>query len=188
MPWKCKNTRGMVEKGTVEDEVGGWVRLLTVREHHLLMAGKIPVKAQKLMRWKGTQRQNETREQAIMRLQAVMVKFGAAMVEVRRARGDLGLGEVGGRGDVPQCAECGRDDVYIPCGDAEKGGPRQCQACHQKLMRMADGEQCMMCGGDTEGGGVCRACLQEADITLRTMVSVRDKVVDAYQQIMNMQI
>ncbi|MFH1466316.1 MAG: flagellar hook-basal body complex protein FliE [Pseudomonadota bacterium] len=30
--------------------------------------------------------------------------------------------------------------------------------------------------------------LQEADITLRTMVSVRDKVVDAYQQIMNMQI
>ena len=66
------------------------------------------------MWWKGTQRQNETREQAIMRLQAVMVKFGAAMVEVRRARGDLGLGEVGGRGDVPQCAECGRDDVYIP--------------------------------------------------------------------------
>jgi len=30
--------------------------------------------------------------------------------------------------------------------------------------------------------------LQEADITLRTMVSVRDKVVDAYQQVMNMQI
>jgi flagellar hook-basal body complex protein FliE len=30
--------------------------------------------------------------------------------------------------------------------------------------------------------------LQEADITLRTMVSVRDKAVDAYQQIMNMQI
>ena len=30
--------------------------------------------------------------------------------------------------------------------------------------------------------------LEEADITLRTMVSVRDKVVDAYQQIMNMNI
>jgi flagellar hook-basal body complex protein FliE len=30
--------------------------------------------------------------------------------------------------------------------------------------------------------------LQEADITLRAMVSVRDKVVDAYQQVMNMSI
>tara|TARA_B110000037_G_C17087046_1_gene492372 strand:- start:630 stop:929 length:300 start_codon:yes stop_codon:yes gene_type:complete len=30
--------------------------------------------------------------------------------------------------------------------------------------------------------------LQQADITMRTMVSVRDKVVDAYQQIMNMSI
>lgn len=30
--------------------------------------------------------------------------------------------------------------------------------------------------------------LQEADITLRAMVSVRDKAVDAYQQIMNMSI
>ena len=30
--------------------------------------------------------------------------------------------------------------------------------------------------------------LQQADISMRTMVSVRDKVVDAYQQIMNMSI
>lgn len=30
--------------------------------------------------------------------------------------------------------------------------------------------------------------LQEADITLRAMVSVRDKAVDAYQQVMNMSI
>ena len=30
--------------------------------------------------------------------------------------------------------------------------------------------------------------LQEADITLRAMVSVRDKVVNAYQQVMNMSI
>ena len=30
--------------------------------------------------------------------------------------------------------------------------------------------------------------LQEADIALRTMVSVRDKVVEAYQQVMNMTI
>jgi flagellar hook-basal body complex protein FliE len=30
--------------------------------------------------------------------------------------------------------------------------------------------------------------LQQADISMRTMVSVRDKVVDAYQTIMNMTI
>ena len=30
--------------------------------------------------------------------------------------------------------------------------------------------------------------MQQADIAMRTMVSVRDKVVDAYQQIMNMTI
>ena len=53
----------------VESEVGGWVRLLTVKEQHLLMAGRIPVKAQKRMWWKGVQRQNETQEQAMLRLQ-----------------------------------------------------------------------------------------------------------------------
>ena len=30
--------------------------------------------------------------------------------------------------------------------------------------------------------------LQQADVAMRTMVSVRDKVVDAYQQVMNMSI
>ena len=53
------------------------------------------------MWWKGRHRPNETQEQAIMRLQAVMVKFGAAMVDVRRARGDLGLGDVGGERGGP---------------------------------------------------------------------------------------
>ena len=33
--------------GKVENEVGGWVRLLTVKEQHLLMAGRIPVKAER---------------------------------------------------------------------------------------------------------------------------------------------
>ncbi len=29
---------------------------------------------------------------------------------------------------------------------------------------MAAAERCMLCGGDTEGGGACAACMQEADV------------------------
>ena len=90
---RCHGVASVREEwwGKVECEVGGWVRLLTVKEQHLLMAGRIPVKAQKRMRWKGYQRQDETQGQAMEKLQAVMVKFGAEMVAVRRARGGLGL-------------------------------------------------------------------------------------------------
>ena len=148
----------------VEAEVGEWIKKLTQRENHLLMAGRVPKRAQKLMWWKGRHRPNETQEQAMMRLQAVMVKFGAAMVEVRRARGDLGLGDVGGREEVPQCAECGRMGAYIPRGDGV-GDMRMCEDCHKKLLEMAEGEQCMMCGEETEGGWVCNTCMQEVEVT-----------------------
>ncbi len=100
----------------------------------------------------------------MLRLQAVMVKFGTAMVGVRRARGDLGLGDVGGEGDGQQCTECGRDDVYVPGKGAGKGEIRMCQDCHGRLIRKAAAEKCMLCGGDTEGGGACAACMEEADI------------------------
>mgnify|MGYP001416924184 CR=1 FL=1 len=49
-----------------------------------------------------------------------------------------------------------------------------------KLSKLATGE-------DIDLHGTMIA-LEEADITLRTMVAVRDKVVNAYQEIMNMSI
>ena len=71
----------------------------------------------------------------MMRLQAVMVKFGAAMIEVRRARGDLGLGDVGGRDEGPQCAECGSIKAYIPRG----GGGRNEDVCRLSQETAEDG-------------------------------------------------
>jgi flagellar hook-basal body complex protein FliE len=49
-----------------------------------------------------------------------------------------------------------------------------------KLQGLASGEQV-----DIHGTMIA---LEEADITLRTMMTVRDKVVDAYQAVMNMSI
>jgi flagellar hook-basal body complex protein FliE len=52
----------------------------------------------------------------------------------------------------------------------------------------ADDKLAELAAGKTPDLHGTMIALQEADITLRTMVSVRDKVVDAYQQVMNMQI
>lgn len=52
----------------------------------------------------------------------------------------------------------------------------------------ADDKLAELAAGETPDLHGTMIALQEADITLRTMVSVRDKVVDAYQQVMNMQI
>ena len=52
----------------------------------------------------------------------------------------------------------------------------------------ADDKLAELASGKTPDIHGTMIALQEADITLRTMVSVRDKVVDAYQQVMNMQI
>ena len=49
-----------------------------------------------------------------------------------------------------------------------------------RLARVASGEE-----ADIHGTMIA---LQEADISLRMMVSVRDKAVDAYERIMNMQV
>ena len=53
-------------------------------------------------------------------------------------------------------------------------------AADDKLAQLASGK-------DVDLHGTMIA-LEEADITLRTMVTVRDKVVSAYQEIMNMAI
>ncbi len=52
----------------------------------------------------------------------------------------------------------------------------------------ADDKLAELAAGQTPDLHGTMIALQEADITLRAMVSVRDKVVDAYQQVMNMQI
>jgi flagellar hook-basal body complex protein FliE len=52
----------------------------------------------------------------------------------------------------------------------------------------ADDKLAELAAGDTPDIHGTMIALQEADITLRTVVSVRDKVIDAYQQVMNMQI
>ena len=52
----------------------------------------------------------------------------------------------------------------------------------------ADDKLAELAAGQTPDIHGTMIALQEADITLRTMVSVRDKMVDAYQQVMNMQI
>ena len=56
----------------------------------------------------------------------------------------------------------------------------QSVAADDKLAQLASGQ-------DIDLHGTMIA-LEEADITLRTMVAVRDKVVGAYQEIMNMAI
>ncbi len=52
----------------------------------------------------------------------------------------------------------------------------------------ADDQLQAVAAGDDVDLHSAMIALQEADITLRAMVSVRDKVVDAYQQVMNMAI
>jgi flagellar hook-basal body complex protein FliE len=53
-------------------------------------------------------------------------------------------------------------------------------AADDKLAQLASGQD-----ADLHGTMIA---MEEADITLRTMVTVRDKVVSAYQEIMNMAI
>ncbi len=57
-----------------------------------------------------------------------------------------------------------------------------------ETQQQADDKLAELAAGKTPDIHGTMIALQEADITLRTMVSVRDKVVDAYQQVMNMQI
>ena len=64
--------------------------------------------------------------------------------------------------------------------NAIDGVSDQSVAADDKLAKLASGEEV-----DLHGTMIA---LEEADITLRTMVAVRDKVVSAYQEIMNMAI
>merc|ERR1712110_786831 len=80
-----------------------------MREHHLLMAGLMPQEAKKRMRLIGKIRPGESADQAVARLQAAMTAFGAEMIEARKERGDLNLGDVWRRGDMNRCGRCGED-------------------------------------------------------------------------------
>ena len=51
---------------------------------------------------------------------------------------------------------------------------------------MADGALSALASGESVDLHGTFVELEKADITLRTMVSVRDKVIHAYEQIMNM--
>ena len=57
-----------------------------------------------------------------------------------------------------------------------------------KAQNRADGKLQALASGEDVDIHNTMIALQEADIALRTMVSVRDKVVEAYQTIMNMTI
>ncbi len=63
---------------------------------------------------------------------------------------------------------------------AMKGVSTQLNAADVRLARVASGEE-----ADLHGTMIA---LQEADISLRLMVSTRDKAVEAYEKIMSMQI
>ena len=56
------------------------------------------------------------------------------------------------------------------------------------VQNASDDQLAMMASGKEVDIHTTMIAMQEADISLRTMVSVRDKVVEAYQQLMNMSV
>ena len=81
---------------------------------------------------------------------------------------------------VPQPAKAGGEDFSARLEAAIASVESTQAVADDKLQAVAAGEDV-----DLHGAMIA---LQEADITLRAMVSVRDKAVDAYQTIMNMSI
>ena len=97
---------------------------------------------------------------------------GIPITELRPSEGAAGLGPGGGaapKGTFADKLATGVDGVS-----------NQQVAADDKLAELASGENV-----DLHGTMIA---LEEAEITLRTMTAVRDKVVGAYQEIMNMSI
>ena len=90
-------------------QVGDWIKRLSSNELQLLMAGRMPKRVRTLMRYKGKFEPGETLGQALIRLQAVMVKWGVKATEARAEKGDLGLGtgKMGGK----RCQKCGGEKM-----------------------------------------------------------------------------
>ncbi len=100
-----------------------------------------------------------------------IVSVGAAQSPIMEIGGAKGIGGGGGVGGA------GFSDKLTNAIDSVSD---QQLAADDKLAQLASGK-------DIDLHGTMIA-LEEADITLRTMVTVRDKVVSAYQEIMNMAI
>lgn len=72
------------------------------------------------------------------------------------------------------------DEFAARLDNAIRGVSNQVNAADTRLARVASGE-------DVDLHGTMIA-LQEADISVRLMVSVRDEAIQAYEKIMNMQV
>ena len=72
------------------------------------------------------------------------------------------------------------DEFANRLDNAIRGVSNQVNAADVRLARVASGEE-----ADIHGTVIA---LQEADISVRLMVSVRDEAVGAYEKIMNMQV
>ncbi len=72
------------------------------------------------------------------------------------------------------------DEFAARLEHAVQGVSHQVNAADVRLSRVASGED-----ADLHGTMIA---LQEADISLRLMVSVRDEAIQAYEKIMNMQV
>lgn len=100
---------------------------------------------------------------------------GAPSIPITEARSTEGVGGVGvGSGAAP------KNTFADKLTTAVDGVSEQQLAADDKLAELASGENV-----DLHGTMIA---LEEAEITLRTMTAVRDKVVGAYQEIMNMSI
>ena len=104
-----------------------------------------------------------------------ITSIGAPRVAIQEPRSVEGVGQLG---QAPGAGPKGAFGEKLAQA-VDKVSDQQLQA-DDKLAKLASGE-------DTDIHGTMIA-LEEANITLRTMSTVRDKVVSAYQEIMNMSI
>lgn len=105
----------------------------------------------------------------------IITGSGAPGIPIAEARSTEGVGGIGaGSGVAP------KNTFADKLATAVDGVSDQQLAADDKLAELASGENV-----DLHGTMIA---LEEAEITLRTMTAVRDKVVGAYQEIMNMSI
>ena len=104
-----------------------------------------------------------------------ITSVGAPRIPIQEPRAGEGVGGLGSPAGVGP-----KGGFADKLAEAVDGVSDKQLGADDKLSKLASGE-------DTDLHGTMIA-LEEADITLRTMVAVRDKVVGAYQEIMNMSI
>ena len=128
-----------------------------------MMAGRIPLRARDAMRKEGKFKPGETIKQAMQRVQAVMVRFGIQMLEVRKEKGGMGLGQEVQDGAPRVCKRCGEEKN---AGDGTGGGKGwMCYTCHKAQQQNSataghSGEGYCACGEPSERG-LCDSCAEE---------------------------